>query len=84
METSRDLSNRKEIEELIGQLNCPKAVKCYQFTKEKFADAKEIGGAVWLLGCLETNPLECTVASSLQRLVRMSAHVPFALTWQGK
>ena len=62
MGTSRDLSNRKEIEELIGQLNCPKAVKCYQFTKEKFAEAKQIGGAVWLLECLETNPLECSLA----------------------
>ena len=62
METSGDLSNRKEIEELIGRLNCPKAVKCYQFAHERFAEAKQIGGAVWLFECLDKNPVKCTFA----------------------
>jgi len=62
VETSRDPSNRKEIEALLGQLNCPKAVRCYQFRDEKFAEPKQIGGGGWQLECLELNPLECTMA----------------------
>jgi len=62
VETSRDPSNKKAIEAFLGQLNCPKAVKCYQFRDEKFAEPKQIGGAGWQLECLEIHPLECTMA----------------------
>ena len=62
METSRDPPTKKAMEALLDQLNCPKAVRCYQFRDEKFAEPKQIGEAGWQLECLEINPLECTMA----------------------
>jgi len=62
VEKSRDPSNKKAIEALLGQLNCPKAVRCYQFRDEKFAEPKQMDGGGWQLACLENNPLQCTMA----------------------
>jgi hypothetical protein len=62
METSGDLCTRKKIEELVGRLICPKAVKCYQFAHETFAEAQQIGGALWLFECLDEDPVKCTFA----------------------
>ena len=62
METSGDASDKKEIEKIVGHLNCPRALKCYQATQEKFAKTKQIGEAVCQLECLEITPLECPFA----------------------
>ena len=62
METSGDMNNKKEIEKIVSQLNCPRALKCYQTRQEQFAKAKQIGEAVCQLKCLEITPLECPFA----------------------
>jgi len=62
METSGDVSNKKEIERIISQLHCPRGVKCYKSRHERFARAKQIGEAVCQLECLEITPLGCPFA----------------------
>jgi len=62
METRGDVSNRKEMKKIVGQLNCPRALKCYQARQENFAKTKQIGEAVCQLECLEINPIECPFA----------------------
>jgi hypothetical protein len=62
METSGDMSNNKEIEKIVSQLNCPRALKCYQARQETFAKPKQTGEAVCQLECLEITPLECPFA----------------------
>jgi hypothetical protein len=62
VEKSRDGFSKTGIEALLGQLNCPKAVRCYQFRDEKFAEPEPMDGGGWQLGCLESNPLQCPMA----------------------
>jgi len=62
METSRGLFDKTEIERIVGQLHCPRAVRCYKSRDEKFARAKQIGEAACQLECLEITPLGCPLA----------------------
>ena len=48
----------KEIEEIIGQMKCPKDFRCYQSGLEVLCKAKDIGLDTYL-ECMEVYPQEC-------------------------
>ena len=50
--------HRKEIEELIGQMQCPKDFKCYKSGFDVLCKAKDVGTKSLLLLCLEENMLQ--------------------------
>jgi hypothetical protein len=50
---------RKEIEELIGQMQCAKEFKCYKSGFDVLCKAKDVGTKSLLLLCLEENLLQC-------------------------
>ena len=50
--------DKKEIEEIIGQMTCPKEFKCYKSGLEVLCKAQDVGIELLLL-CLEKNPLQC-------------------------
>lgn len=50
---------KKEIEEIIGNLNCPKDFKCYISGFKDLCKAKAVRGENHLL-CLEEEPTSCT------------------------
>jgi hypothetical protein len=50
---------RKEVEELIGQMQCSKDFRCYQSGLEVRCKAKDIGIELFL-ECLEENPQKCS------------------------
>ncbi len=52
---------RKKIEELIGQIKCPKAFKCYTSGFEDLCRSRDIGLDSYL-ECLEEEPRRCTFA----------------------
>ena len=55
--------NKKQIEEIIGGISCPKDFVCYKSGFENLCKAEDI----WLesfLKCLEDNPRECVFAIS--------------------
>ena len=54
-----DLKRQKEVEEIIGKIECPKGFLCYQSGFETLCSAKDIGLQKFLL-CLNNNPQECT------------------------
>ena len=58
MERSPDASNKKEIEEIIGRMQCPKDFECYKSGFEILCSAKDIGLETFVK-CLEEDPLEC-------------------------
>ena len=49
---------RKEIEEIIGAIRCPKNFICYRSGFEKLCKAKDIGMESFL-ECLEDKPVKC-------------------------
>ena len=49
---------KKEIEELIGQIQCPKGFKCYKSGFDVLCKAKDIGLEL-ALECLEENAVIC-------------------------
>ncbi len=53
-----DDSIRKEIEEIIGQMKCPKGCVCYKSGFRDMCKAREFGIEDYL-ECLEDNPYEC-------------------------
>ena len=53
--------HKKEIEEIIGDLKCPKDFKCYRSGFEKLCRARDTGIESYL-ECLEQNPSDCTFA----------------------
>ena len=58
METSRDLSNRKEIEEIINQFECPRDFGCCRSHFRDLCKAKDVGLETFLK-CLEEDPRSC-------------------------
>jgi len=54
--------HKKEIEEIIGGMKCPKDFKCYKSGFEDLCKAKDIGIEL-LLKCLEENPQKCLFSS---------------------
>jgi len=55
--------NRKEIEEIIGQLKCPKDFKCYRSGFETLCKAEDIGMKTYLK-CLEEDASHCLFSMS--------------------
>jgi hypothetical protein len=53
--------DKKQIEEIIGQLKCPKDFKCYKSGFEVLCKAKDIGIESFL-ECLEETPFACKFA----------------------
>ncbi len=54
---------RKKIEELIGQMQCPKDFKCAESGFENLCKARDLGLESYL-ECLEDNPSRCLFAQS--------------------
>jgi hypothetical protein len=63
MERSPDASNKKEIEEIIGQMRCPKDFECYKSGLEILWSAKDIGLETFV-ECLEEDPKKCSLLAS--------------------
>jgi hypothetical protein len=57
---------KKEIEEIIGQMQCPKDFVCYKSGFETLCRAKEIGVELFLQ-CLEETPQKCKFSVFLGR-----------------
>jgi hypothetical protein len=57
---------KQEIEEIIGQFECPKDFRCYKSGLEVLCKAKYIGAEVFL-ECLEEVPHRCTFSLFLGR-----------------
>jgi hypothetical protein len=57
---------KKEIEEIIGQLKCPKDFSCYKSGFEVLCKVEDIGMELFL-ECLEKNPSECKFSLFLGR-----------------
>ena len=49
---------RKEIEELMGGIRCPKDFSCCQSGLERLCKARDVGMESYL-ECLEKNPRQC-------------------------
>ena len=62
MERSLDASNKKEIEEIIGQMQCPN-FECYKSGFEILCSAKDIGLETFV-ECLEEGPKKCSLSAS--------------------
>lgn len=58
-----DENHKKEIEKIIGQMQCPKGFQCYKSGFETLCKAKAIGQEQLQLVCLEKKPLECKFLS---------------------
>jgi len=54
---------KREIEEIIGGMKCPKDFKCYKLGLESLCKAKDIGVKSYLK-CLEKNPQDCKFSFS--------------------
>ena len=48
----------KIIEDIVGEIKCPKDFKCYKTGIENLCEAKDFGLSDFL-ECLEKNPTEC-------------------------
>lgn len=57
---------KKQIEEIVGQLKCPKDFRCYKSGFEVLCKVKDIGMELFL-ECLEENPSECKFSLFLGR-----------------
>jgi len=55
--------HKKQIEEIIGGMKCPRDFKCYKSGFENLCKAKDIGIESFLK-CLEENPQECKFSLS--------------------
>ena len=51
-------STKRELEKLIGQIQCPKDFICYKSGLKELCKAEDIGMKSYLK-CLEENPREC-------------------------
>jgi hypothetical protein len=65
MERTPDTSNKKELQEIIKQFECPREVRCCKSEFKVLCKAKDIGLETYLK-CLEEDPQSC------------QASVPFA------
>jgi hypothetical protein len=57
-------AHKKQIEEIIGQFECPKGFICYKSGLEALCKAKDIGIESLLL-CLEEDPRKCNFSLDL-------------------
>ena len=53
-----DEKTKKELKQIIGEMECPKGFRCYQSGLEVLCKAKDIGLDEYL-ECMEVNPQEC-------------------------
>jgi hypothetical protein len=51
-------STKKKLEDLIGQIQCPKDFICYRSGLEKLCKAEDVGMKSYLK-CLEESPRDC-------------------------
>lgn len=58
-----NIENQKRLDEIIGQLKCPKDYRCYKLGFKKLCKMKETAGSR-LYECLEKGPNECTFSVS--------------------
>ena len=58
---------KKEVEEIISGLQCPKDFECYKSGFENLCKAKDIGLKNYL-ECLEEDPTSCTFSLSMSGL----------------
>ena len=49
---------KKEIEEILGEMRCPKDFRCYKSGYENLCKAEDVG-LQWFLLCMEAQPQEC-------------------------
>ncbi len=49
---------KRQIEEILGRMQCPKDFKCAKLGFEELCEAKDVGLKVHLK-CLESNPRDC-------------------------
>jgi hypothetical protein len=64
-----DEKTKKELEEIIGEMKCPKDFRCYKSGLGVLCRAKEIGLETFL-ECLEENPRDCKFS------IKVSASFP--------
>ncbi len=57
---------KKEIEEIIGQMECPEDFKCYKLGLKNLCKARDVGIKTFLV-CLEENPQKCKFSVSFGR-----------------
>lgn len=57
---------KKEIEEILGQMQCPKDFECYKSGFEALCKARYVGGELFL-ECLEETPQRCKFSLFLGR-----------------
>ena len=58
--------HKRELEQIIGGLECPENFKCYKMGFENLCKAKDIGLESHLL-CLEENSFECKFSVAFGR-----------------
>lgn len=59
MKEETDRNHKKELEEILNGLQCPKDFACYKSGQEKLCRAEDIGLESFLV-CLEKNPADCS------------------------
>ena len=59
-----DEDQRKEIEEILGQMQCPKNFICYESGLETLCRARDIGVEMFL-ECMEEDPKRCSFSVPL-------------------
>jgi hypothetical protein len=64
MERTPDASNKKELEEIVGQMQCPKDCKCCESGLEALCKARDVG-AESFLECMEEHSERCPFSVSL-------------------
>jgi hypothetical protein len=58
--------HKREIENIIGKIKCPKSFKCYESGFDNICRAKDFGIESFLL-CLENNPRDCKFSIPFKR-----------------
>jgi hypothetical protein len=56
-----EIDHNKEIERIIGQMQCSKDFQCYESGFETLCKAKDVGMESYIR-CLEEHPLECKLS----------------------
>ncbi|MCP4612415.1 MAG: hypothetical protein GY845_27270 [Planctomycetes bacterium] len=59
--------DRKKIEEIMGEMSCPKSFKCAESGFEMLCKAKDKKGLKGYLDCLDAEASRCTFAISFGR-----------------
>jgi hypothetical protein len=57
---------KKEIEEIIGGMKCPKDFKCYASGFANLCKSRDFGNE-FILECLEETPLQCKFSATFGR-----------------